>query len=89
MANGERLFTSHPMPHEPDEINDDFDSDDDILVADMACPECRRPVTIDTQKCPHCGDWITPVYPATEKRRRWLFLLAVALMLLAMLSFIL
>ncbi len=82
------------MSYQHDELDEedaspDFDSDDELLVADMACPECRRPVTIDTQKCPHCGDWITPVYPNSEKRRRWLFYLAIALMLLAMLSFIL
>ena len=56
------------------------DSDADLL----SCPSCRRPVHEDTQQCPHCGDWITPVYP----RRPWgrgLWILAVILVVLAFL----
>lgn len=81
-----------PHPHDPMEESDEDrsdDSDSDLLSADMACPTCRKPVTIETQKCPHCGDWITPVYPSSGRPPRWLFVVAVLLMLLAMLRFIL
>lgn len=41
------------------------DSEDDLLM----CPACRRPVHEDTQQCPHCGDWITPVWPGQHSKR--------------------
>ena len=48
-------------PYE-DDIDDEYagyEHDDDL--PEMMCPSCRGTVTEDTQKCPHCGDWITPV----------------------------
>lgn len=51
-----------------DEGPDEPDRDDDDAPAEMACPSCRATVTEDTQKCPQCGDWITPVDPG---RRGW------------------
>lgn len=55
----------------------------------MFCPECRRGVTEDTQKCPHCGEWITPVDrpPGRWSTKRIVFVAAVLLMLFAMLRF--
>ena len=46
-------------------IEDDGDPSDDVLL----CPSCRETVHEDTQQCPHCGDWITPVYPGAGFRR--------------------
>ena len=69
----------------PSDLHDD---DDDAALPDMACPECGARVTEDTQKCPRCGDWITPIAPASGRRSWWLAI-AVLLMLLAMLRFIL
>ena len=40
-------------------IDDEGDDEDDLLL----CPSCRASVHEDTQQCPHCGDWITPIYP--------------------------
>lgn len=57
----------------------------DESPANMRCPACGAAVWEDTQKCPSCGDWITPVAPRGSKR--WLWFIAVALMLLAMLVF--
>lgn len=54
----------------------------------MYCPECGAAVTEDTQKCPHCGDWITPVDRARFDWKRWFFVIAVLLMLMAMLRFL-
>lgn len=48
---------------EEEEWLEEDDSGDDLLQ----CPACRQAVHEDTQQCPHCGDWITPVYP----RSRW------------------
>jgi hypothetical protein len=46
-------------------VDDDEASGDDLLV----CPSCRGPVHEDTQQCPHCGDWITPVWPVRRSMR--------------------
>lgn len=80
-------------------VDDDIDApqardleDDETaeeLAAEMICPSCGAAVIEDAQKCPHCGDWITPVHPGGRGMKRWLLLAAVALMLLAMLRFIL
>lgn len=52
---------------EDDFVDDpDGDDDDDLMV----CPSCRAAVHEQTQQCPHCGDYITPVYPGSD-RRRW------------------
>ncbi len=63
------------------------DQDDDLPV--MSCPNCGGAVVEDTQKCPHCGDWITPADAASGGWKRWLFAVAVLLMLLAMARFVL
>ena len=73
--------------YEPDD--DLFDPDDNDLGDNddetLACPSCRNAVHEDTQKCPHCGDWIIPVEPTSRKRR--FFYVAVAVMLLLVLLF--
>ncbi len=45
----------------PDEewVEDEGGEEDDLLL----CPSCHQSVHEDTQQCPHCGDWIIPVYP--------------------------
>ncbi len=67
------------------------DLDDDDSLPEMTCPNCRGTVTEDTQKCPHCGDWITPVDGLHRpiRRRRWMFVAAVMIMLYAMFRFVL
>lgn len=68
----------------------DLDSRDDL--PEMMCPACGGGVVEDTQKCPHCGDWITAVDPrkgAPLRTRRWMLWAAVLLMLLAMWRFVL
>jgi len=68
-------------------LEQDMGGEDDSLP-EMICPHCHGQITEDTQKCPHCGDWITPVDPATRGRSRWLFVLAVLLMLYAMMRYV-
>ena len=55
------------------------DSDADFL----SCPSCRQPVHEDTQQCPHCGDWITPVDPS-GRAKRWIWVAVVILLILSM-----
>ena len=70
-------------------LSSDVDDDEEnFSLPDMVCPECGRRVTEDTQKCPHCSDWITPVSPSGTQWKRWLFFFAVALMLLAALRWV-
>jgi hypothetical protein len=62
-----------------DELNDEEWVDDESGDGDdpgdclLACPSCGRAVHEDTQQCPYCGDWITPVDPrGAWKRRVWI-----------------
>ena len=55
------------------------DSEADLL----ACPSCRRPVHEDTQQCPHCGDWITPIDPS-GRSRHWVWIAVAVLLILSM-----
>ncbi|MFH1110043.1 MAG: hypothetical protein V1790_12745 [Planctomycetota bacterium] len=54
-------------------------ADDDLL----SCPSCRRSVHEDTQQCPHCGDWITPV-DLSSRSKRWVWVVAAILVILSM-----
>jgi predicted nucleic acid-binding Zn ribbon protein len=67
-------FDDHPLE------SDLHDSDD---LAEMFCPKCRASVTEDTQKCPHCGDWITPVERSSTGPRRIVYV-AIVLFMVAM-----
>ena len=64
--------------YDEEEWVDDEDSGDDLL----ACPSCKRAVHEDTQQCPYCNDWITPV--AVEPLvKRVVWLVAVLLLILS------
>lgn len=56
---------------------DDPDPSDDFLF----CPACRREVYEDTQQCPHCGEWITPIHPDSPwKRGAFIFAAVIAIL---------
>ncbi len=70
-----------------DELNDeewvddeggDGDDPEDCL---LACSSCGRAVHENTQQCPYCGDWITPVDPRGAWKRRVWIVAAILLML--------
>ena len=64
-----------------DEDCDDGSRDsEDLLV----CPACRRDVHEDTQQCPHCGDWITPIHPESPWKRG-VFIVAAVVAILGLL----
>lgn len=68
---------------EDDFVDDDWieedDDEDDLLI----CPNCRSEVHEDTQQCPHCGDWIIPIYPS-ETSKKMIWIIAVVLMITSM-----
>jgi len=55
------------------------DSDGDLL----SCPSCRQSVHEDTQQCPHCGDWITPI-DLSARVKRWIWVAVVILLMVSM-----
>ena len=65
---------------DPEPDDEDEDSDDDYV-----CPSCGHDVYEDCERCPHCGDYITPRSRAASAfGGRWMTI-AVVLMLIVML----
>ncbi len=58
------------------EEEDESEDEDDVLV----CPSCSQSVHEETQQCPHCGDWIVPVYPGAGLRRLGAIVVVLALL---------
>lgn len=71
-----------PLPQDVEDFGDDED-------AEMECPACGAGVVEDAQKCPVCGDWITPVEPGQVFSKKWWLVIAVLIMLYAMFRFVL
>ena len=74
-----------------DDYDNEFDDDLEDWVEDevdddepdvLQCPSCKQMVHEDTQQCPHCGDWITPVYPGRASRKL-IWAIAVVMVILA------
>ncbi len=64
-------------------VDDEGDTEDDLLV----CPSCKQAVHEDAQQCPHCGDWITPVWPkGRSKRLIWIVAAVLAILGLLMIT---
>lgn len=55
------------------------DSDEDDL---LECPQCGQGVHEDTQQCPYCREWITPV-DRSGTMSRWVWIVAAILLILA------
>jgi len=55
---------------------------------ELSCPACGAMVVEDTPKCPHCGEWITPIEAGGAFSKRWWLVVAILLMLLAMWRFV-
>ena len=74
-------------------FDEEFDDDEWIGDADdesecLECPSCRAQVHEDTQQCPQCGDWITPIYPQ-RRAAGWVWKAAAILVILAILLVVL
>ncbi len=61
-------------------VEDEGDPADDVLM----CPSCGASVHEDTQQCPHCGDWIIPVWPESRSKR-WIWVVAAILAIFGLL----
>lgn len=80
-GDGGMLMTDDELYIEEEWEDDEEDEESDDL---LECPSCRGSVHEDTQQCPHCGDWIVPVWPQrTAKRVVWI--VAALLVIIAML----
>jgi predicted nucleic acid-binding Zn ribbon protein len=58
--------------------DEDSDSDEDDL---LQCPSCGHAVHEDSQQCPHCREWITPV-DRSDTAKRWIWFVAAILLIL-------
>lgn len=52
---------------------DDSDGDDQDLLT--PCPNCRNMMYDDTERCPNCGEWVSP--PGTQRLPLWAIVTAV------------
>ncbi|MCO6437648.1 MAG: zinc-ribbon domain-containing protein [Phycisphaerae bacterium] len=70
------------------EFDEDWiDDEDGDEPAEMICPSCGREVLEDTQKCPHCGDWIVPV-DRSGGTSRFIWAIVVVFLVLALIAFV-
>jgi uncharacterized protein (DUF983 family) len=63
----------------PDEEWVEDEAEDDPEADLLVCPFCGARVYDDTEKCPHCGDWIRPEYPTRTSGS--FFLIAIVVLL--------
>lgn len=74
----------------PDDVIDgDLLDDDDGVFGDpdygeALCPSCGALIAEETQKCPHCGDWIVPQGEAGKRSRTWFWPIIIVLMILGL-----
>ncbi|MGB9626706.1 MAG: zinc ribbon domain-containing protein [Phycisphaerae bacterium] len=79
------------MPHRPTDDDDwseqeDFDDDSaDAESDEYPCPACGRSIYDDAEKCPYCGEWITPPGTAETRSRSWFWPILVALLVVVIL----
>jgi hypothetical protein len=74
----------------PDEewVEDEDEGEDDPEADLLVCPSCGARVYDDTEKCPHCGDWIRPEYP-TRTGGSFFLIAIVVLLVIGLLLWIL
>lgn len=71
------------------DCDDDFEPDDDEAddEADCTCPNCGASVYEDAERCPHCGDYITPVSTSRfGAGSRWIVIVAVLMVVLILVA---
>jgi predicted nucleic acid-binding Zn ribbon protein len=73
-------------PQDEDEWSDDSEwADDPADSVETPCPACGKPVYEDTDKCPHCGEWISPLGEAERRSRTWFWPVIVTLLIILVL----
>ena len=56
---------------------DVWDDDEDVTIP---CPYCRRPIYEDSQRCPHCGNYISEEDAAPRRKPWWIIVGTVAVL---------
>jgi hypothetical protein len=51
--------------------DDNWEQDDDDDEATVACPYCRRQIHEESERCPHCGTYISEEDPPTRRKPWW------------------
>lgn len=70
----------------PDEADiEASQAEDEEENEEYICPSCGRGVHEETQRCPHCGDWIMPANPRAQNRST-IYILIIVLATLALLA---
>ena len=70
---------------EPDAYDIDDEVDDDPEDDQLPCPSCGRMIFDDTDRCPHCGDWVMPL-AAASSRGTWVWWTALALVIVMLIT---
>ena len=81
--------TRHDLNDEaegPDEELGPDESDQSDEPAEAICPYCRRQISEEAQRCPHCGSYLSD--EALPRRRPWWWIVAVILLLLLLLRYL-
>lgn len=55
-----------------EEYEDDIDSDDDEESL-IACPHCGREILEDSQRCPHCEQYISAEDSPPSRKPWWVY----------------
>lgn len=92
MSVGKRYNAADDFPDEPDWEQDpeapqacdldDAEADEPELVP---CPACGQEIYELAERCPQCGEWISPSARGSRPRSRLLLILAVVLIVLVLL----
>jgi predicted RNA-binding Zn-ribbon protein involved in translation (DUF1610 family) len=79
-------LTAYDDEHEWEAESDDY-ADDEPEGDQLPCPSCGEMVYDDTDRCPHCGDWIMPLEASTS-RKSTLWIIGAVLALIGLLIWI-
>lgn len=71
---------------EPEAYDIDDEIDDDPEYDQLPCPSCGRMIFDDTDRCPHCGDWVMPLATAASRRVTWAWWTALALVIVMLIT---
>ena len=65
------------MDEDASDYEDGREGDEDTTIP---CPYCRRPIYEDSQRCPHCGNYISEE-DAPAARKPWWIIVGALLVL--------